>query len=101
MTELVTRNYWWLEIIKDIGKYVNVCDLCQRMMNRTKTQVGKLTMNEILEKLEIYLIVNFIMKLPLVAEKNTILVVCDQLSKIAHFVAMTEETSAKRLAWLF
>jgi len=80
---------------------VNGCDLCQRMMNRTKTQVGKLTMNEILEKLEIYLIVNFIMKLPLVAGKNTILVVCDQLSKMAYFVAMIEETSAERLAWLF
>jgi len=36
--------------------------------------------------------VDFIMKLPLVAEKDIILVVCDKLSKIAYFVAITEET---------
>jgi len=37
----------------------------------------------------------------LVAEKDIILVICDRLSKIAHFVATTEETSAEGLARLF
>jgi len=41
------------------------------------------------------------MKLPLVAEKDTILVVYDRLSKIAYFMATTERISAKRLARLF
>ena len=27
-TELVTRKYWWPGVTKDIGKYVNGCDLC-------------------------------------------------------------------------
>ena len=45
--------------------------------------------------------VDFITKLPVVAGKNVILVVCDRLSKMAHFVATTEETSAKGLARLF
>ena len=26
--ELVTRNYWWLEVTRDIGRYVEECDLC-------------------------------------------------------------------------
>jgi len=26
--ELVTRNYWWLGVTRDVGKYVEVCDLC-------------------------------------------------------------------------
>jgi len=47
------------------------------------------------------LIVDFITKLLLVAGKNAILVVCDKLSKITHFVAMTEETSVEGLARLF
>ena len=34
MKELVIRNYWWLGIIKDVGKYMEGCDLCQRMKNR-------------------------------------------------------------------
>jgi len=44
---------------------------------------------------------DFITKLPLVAGKNTILVVCDRLSKMAHFMATTEEITAKGLARLF
>ena len=45
--------------------------------------------------------VDFIMKLLIVAKKDTILVVYNRLSKIAHFMTTTEETSAKELARLF
>jgi len=26
--ELVTRNYWWLGVTRDIGKYIDGCNLC-------------------------------------------------------------------------
>jgi len=71
------------------------------MKNRTETSVEKLKLSEILEKLWIYLIVDFITKLLLVAEKDTILVVGNRLSKMTYFVVTTEETSVERLAWLF
>ena len=29
MTELVTRNYWWPGVTRDVGKYVEDCDICQ------------------------------------------------------------------------
>ena len=45
--------------------------------------------------------VNFITKLPLVARKDTILVICNRLSKMTHFVAIMKETSAEGLARLF
>ena len=48
-----------------------------------------------------HLTVDFITKLPLVEEKDIILVVCDKLSKITHFVAKTEETLVERLVRLF
>ena len=48
-----------------------------------------------------HLIVDFITKLLVVAGKDAILVVCDRLSKITHFIATTEETSAEGLARLF
>ena len=41
------------------------------------------------------------MKLPIVAGKDAILVVCDRLSKITHFVTTTEGTSAEELVKLF
>ena len=45
--------------------------------------------------------VDFIMKLLVVARKDAILVVCNKLSKITHFVATTKGTLAERLARLF
>ena len=99
MTELVIRNYQWPEVIKDIRKYRERYNLCQKMKNRIEVPVGKLMMNKVLEKL--YLIVNFITKLPLVVGKDAILIVYDQLLKIAYFVAMIEETSAEKLVQLF
>jgi len=56
--------------------------------------------NEVSEKLLIYLIVDFITKLPFVVEKNTILVVCDMLFQMTYFVAAAKEIKAKRLIWL-
>ena len=41
------------------------------------------------------------MKLPVVAGKDAILVMCNRLSKMAYFVATTEGTSVKELARLF
>ena len=44
---------------------------------------------------------DFITKLLLVAGKDAILVVCNRLSKITHFVVMTEEISVEVLVRLF
>ena len=101
MVELVTRNYWWPGVTRDVGRYVKGCDLCQRMKNRMEKLAGKLKLSEIPEKPWMHLTVDFITKLPVVVEKDAILVVCDRLSKMAHFVAMTEGTSAEGLARLF
>ena len=44
---------------------------------------------------------DFITKLPIVIEKDAILVVCDRLSKMIHFIATIEEITAEELARLF
>ena len=71
------------------------------MKNQTEVLVGKLIVNEVLEKLWTNLIVDFIMKLPLVVEKNTILVVCSKLFKITYFVVTIERILVKELVRLF
>ena len=87
--------------MRDVGRYVEVCDLCQRMKNRTEELAGKLKLSEVPKKPWTHLMVDFIMKLPVVAGKDAILVVCNRLSKIMHFVAITEGTSVEGLARLF
>jgi len=71
------------------------------MKNRTEEVAGKLKLGEVLEKLWTYILVDFITKLPIVVEKDVILVVCNRLSKMMHFVATTEGTLAEGLARLF
>ena len=51
MMELVMRNYWWPEVKKDVGKYIEGCNMCQRIKNRMKVPVGKLKLSKVLEKL--------------------------------------------------
>jgi len=87
--------------MRDVGKYVEGCDLYQRIKNRTEELAGKLKLSEVPEKLWTHLIVDFITKLPVVAGKDTILVVCDRLFKIAYFVATMEGTLAEELVRLF
>jgi len=101
MVELVTRNYWWPGMTRDVGKYVEGCDLCQRMKNKTEKPAGKMTLSEVPKKPWSHLTVDFIMKLPVVAGKDAVLVVCDRLLKMTHFVATTEGMSVERLARLF
>jgi len=71
-------------------------DMCQRMKNRMEVLVRKLKLSKVLEKLWMHLTVDFITKLLVIAWKDVILVVCDRLSKMMHFVA-----TAKELARLF
>jgi len=69
--------------------------------NLTETPVKKLIANKVLERLWIYLTVDFVTKLPLVVGKDVILVVCNRLSKIIHFVVTTEGTMVEELVRLF
>ena len=71
------------------------------MKNKTEELAGKLKLREVPEKPWIHLMVDFITQLPVVAGKDTILVVYDRLSKMTHFVAATEEMLAEELARLF
>ena len=57
--------------------------------------------NEAPKKPWTYITADFITKLPLAQGYDAILVVCNRLTKMAHFVPTTEKTSAEGLARLF
>ena len=86
---------------REIRRYIERYDMCQRMKNRIEEVAGKLKLSEMPEKPWTHLIVDFITKLLLVAWKDVILVVCDRLFKMTHFVATIEGMSAEGLARLF
>jgi len=101
MTKLVTRNYWWPGVTREVGRYVDGCDACQRYKNRSEAPADKLMPNTIPEKPWSHISANFITKLPLAQGYDTILVVYNCFSKMAHFIVTTEKTLAEGLAKLF
>ena len=98
---MVTRNYWWPGVTKNIGRYVKGYNLYQQMKNRTEEVTGNLKLEEVPEKPWMHILVDFITKLSIVAGKDVILVVCNRLSKMTHFVATTEGMTAEVLSRLF
>ena len=101
MVELVARNYWWPEMTKEVGRYVNGCDAYQRNKNHAEALAGKLIPNMIPEKPWRHISADFITKLPLAQRYNAILVVYDRFTKMAHFITTIEKTTAEGLARLF
>ena len=57
--------------------------------------------NLIPEKPWTHILADFITKLPLAQEYDSILVIIDKLTKIVYFIPTTEKTSAEGLARLF
>jgi len=84
-----------------VKQYIEGCDACQCNKNRTEQLTGKLMPNSIPEKPWTHILADFITKLPLAQGYDSILVVVDQLTKIAYFIPTTEKTSAEGLARLF
>jgi len=48
--EMVTRNFWWPGVTREVKRYVEGYDTCQRNKNCTEQPAGKLMPNSILDK---------------------------------------------------
>jgi len=51
MTELVTRNFWWPGVTKEVKKYVEEYNTYQKNKNQIETPTEKLMLNTVPEKL--------------------------------------------------
>jgi len=50
IVELVTRNFWWLGVMKEVKQYVEGYNACQQNKNHIEQPASKLMPNSILEK---------------------------------------------------
>ena len=101
MVELVTQNFWWPEVTKEVKWYMEGYDACQCNKNYMEQLAGKLMPNSIPAKSWMHILADFITKLPLSQGYDSILVVVDRLTKMVHFISTMEKTSAEGLARLF
>lgn len=85
----------------DVKKYCEECLVCQRNKSLALTSVGLLLPLEVPSRVWSNISMNFIEGLPKAAGFNVILVVVDQFSNCAHFLALKHLYNAKRVADLF
>ena len=49
-TKLVTKNFWWPGVSREVKQYIEGCNACQRNKNCMQASTGKLMPNSISEK---------------------------------------------------
>ena len=91
------ERFWWTGMKKDIAEYVAVCDVCQRVKAEHQKPAGLLQPMPIPEWKWDKLGMDFITGLPRTRSGyDSIWVVVDRLTKVAHFIPVkTTYTSAK------
>jgi len=47
----VTRNYWWPGVTKNVGRYIDSCNIYQRMKNKMEVPAEKLKLSKVPEKI--------------------------------------------------
>src|SRR5215471_19348643 len=100
--EMVRRNFYWCGLNKDVHEYVSACDICQRTKLSKQKQPGLLQSLTIPQRNWEQVTMDFVTGLPLTARHfDTVLVIVDKLSKMAHFIPTSHDISAHETAWLF
>lgn len=100
--ELVSRDYWWPGLTKDVAQYVKQCDLCQRNKSTNQKPVGLLKPLEAPKRKWESVSMDYITQLPRTKSgHDAILVFVDRLTKMTHFVPTVTSVTAEDTAKLF
>ena len=98
--ELVSRNHWWLQMSRYIGKYVSTCDMCLHTKSIHQPLSGELYPLPILDTPWDTTSVDFIVELLESNEKDAIMVVVNSVTKWSHFVSSHHSVSCQYCATL-
>ncbi|OWZ11648.1 LOW QUALITY PROTEIN: polyprotein [Phytophthora megakarya] len=100
---IAQQKFYWLNMHKTIAKYVQSCELCQRVKASQQKPAGLLHPLEIPHKRWMHISMDFMPDLVVTkrGKFDSILVILDRLTKRAHFIPTRKTASAKDTAWIF
>jgi hypothetical protein len=95
-------HYWWYGMKRDIAEYVSLCDTCQRVKAEHQRPAGLLQPLKIPEWKWEEIRMDFIVGLlHTQAGYDSIWVIVDRLTKVAHFIPVKTTYSGAKLAELY
>jgi hypothetical protein len=95
-------HYWWYGIKPAVAEYVSLCDTCQRVKAEHQRPAGLLQPLKIPEWKWEKIGMDFIVGLPRTqAGYDSIWVIVDRLTKVAHFIPVKTTYSGAKLAELY
>ncbi len=84
---LVSRYYWWPNMVQDVTNYVRECHSCQTIKVRQEKPSGLLNPLELPQAPWECISLDFITQLPMTRKgHDAILVVVDKLTKMVHII---------------
>jgi hypothetical protein len=102
MYQDLKQKYWWCGLKKDVASYVALCDVCQRVKAEHQRPAGLLHPLKIPEWKWEEIGIDFIVGLPRTsAGYDSIWVIVDRLTKVAHFIPVKTTYSGAKLAELY
>jgi len=99
--EIVTRDFYWKALADWITDYVRSCDECQHSKSPRHAKYGLLQPLEVPYASWSSISRDFITQLPESQGKTQIIVVVDRFTKIAHFIGLDENATAKDIGYTF
>jgi hypothetical protein len=102
MYQDLKEYYWWYGMKRDVAEYVALCDTCQRVKAEHQRPAGLLQPLKVPEWKWEEIGMDFIVGLPRTqAGYDSIWVVVDRLTKVAHFIPVKTTYSSAKLAELY
>ena len=96
------EKYWWYGLKKDVAEYVAICDTCQRVKAEHQRLAGLLQPMKIPEWKWEEVGMDFIVGLPRTQKGyDSIWVIVDRLTKVAHFLPVKTTYTGTKLAELY
>jgi len=100
--ELVTRDFYWPRVRRFVNRYISTCDMCARVKTPRHKRHGLLVPLPVPSHPWSSVSMDFIVGLPPSSAGNdSIFVVVDRFTKMAHFVAIKTTVDSADVARLF
>jgi len=102
MYQDLKERYWWYGMKRDVAAHVAICDVCQRVKAEHQRPAGLLQPLKIPEWKWEEIGMDFIVGLPRTKDGyDSIWVIVDRLTKVAHFIPVKTTYSGAKLAELY